>query len=237
MDHVLRTSLICVLIGCAHEPPQPSWPRASSLVPAPSHRCTAAPGASCTCRDPEADADQAEAAPPAAGTKRFEIRVLPTSDLTWVELAGHGQLFKDVETGSGACAYVDLPVGEKAVLRYHVESPEPTRGVELDLEVHEYGAQKHTWYNTLRVDCGGGSVYCDRDGMREWLGRIHRLPHGVHDPCGSVKIEQPHWESPGSELPHPTAITVETTLDVYKFEPQFERGSSQCKLGGAQRAP
>ena len=55
----------------------------------------------CTCRNLDAAADQAEKSPPAPGMKRFELRVGPTTQPTWVGVAGVGTLYRASDSGGG----------------------------------------------------------------------------------------------------------------------------------------
>src|SRR5438045_2646498 len=119
---------IVLVLSCATPlvtSPERTWPRQNSLEMAPSHRCQ---GGSCTCRDVADEKDQLEKRPPAEGFKRFELRLLPTPDAAWVEVEGRGILYKDSATSSGSCAYVDLPVGRRVRVSYHVAARQPTAG-------------------------------------------------------------------------------------------------------------
>ncbi|HJZ86201.1 MAG TPA: hypothetical protein VKN99_13570 [Polyangia bacterium] len=215
--------VLALALACAHEPAPRTWERATTLEVAASHRCQ---GARCTCRDPSAADDQSEKNPPPNGRKRYEFRIGPSIDFTWLEVEGHGVLFKETETGGAACVYVDLPAGQKAHVVFHVEAQQAVHGTALDLQVSEYGPQG--WYDTARIDCGGGGSACERTAMADWLARIHALKRGEHDPCGSTKIERPNWTAPPTDLPYPPVITVELWLDVYKFVPRLPHGSPQC---------
>jgi hypothetical protein len=216
---------IFVLVSCTHDAAPRTWPRESSLHMAASHRCQ---GQRCTCRDAGSAADAAESTPPAPGTKRFELRVGPSMDSVWLDVTGHGIWLKDTEPSAEGCAYVDLKAGEKVHVIEHVEAQEKTRGTALDVRISEYNPKLQVWYDTARVECGGGGDACNREMMAAWLERMHKLPRGLHDPCGSTKIEEPTWSAAETDLPHPSVITADVTLHVYTFEPRSAPGSAEC---------
>jgi hypothetical protein len=217
-----RIALALVLLGCAHEPPTPSWPLVTTLHPA-SQRCA---DGRCTCREPGSEDDQADAEPPAPGRKRFELRLSPSDDPAWVEIAGEGVWAQEPHPSADACLYVELPAGKAIRLRYQIRASEPTRGGALALSIAEHG--EAGWYDTARVACGGGGVPCDRVAMEGWLAEIHALERGLHDPCGSTKLEEPSWSAPGTDLPHLPIVTAELTLHVYQFAPKLPHGSPDC---------
>jgi hypothetical protein len=217
--------LVVACLSCAHDPPPRAWTRESGLAMAPSHRCK---GQRCVCREAGSADDAAEQTPPPAGQKRYELRIGPTADLVWIEVAGRGVYFKETETGGGACAYVDLPIGQKAHLVYHVESQERTRGTALDLRISEHNPKLGAWYDTATIECGGGGAPCDRALLGGWLDRMHGLPRGLQDACGSTKLLEPRWSTPETDLPHPPTITVELDLEVFKFEPRSPPGAPDC---------
>jgi hypothetical protein len=221
-----KLTLLLFVFSCAHEPAvRTSWPRESSIQMAASHRCQ---GQKCACRDAGTPADAAESNPPAAGSKRYELRVGPSMDNVWLDVSGRGTWFKETETGAAGCVYVDLKPGDKVRISEHVEAQEKTRGTALDLRISEYNPKLQVWYDTAHIECGGGGDACNREMLAGWTESIHKLSRGLQDPCGSTKIEEPHWTSPETDLPHPPAVTAELTLHVYNFEPKLPPGNAEC---------
>lgn len=221
-----RLALALLAFACTPQAAvRTSWPRESSLQMAGSHRCQ---GQKCACRDASTQADAAESKPPTGGAKRYELRVGPSMDNVWLEVSGRGTWFKETETGSAGCVYVDLKPGDKVRISEHVEAQEKTRGTALDLRISEYNPKLQVWYDTARVECGGGGDACNREMLADWLDRIHKLSHGLQDACGSTKVEEPHWTSGETDLPHPPNITADVTLHVYTFEPKLPPGNPEC---------
>jgi hypothetical protein len=223
----LKPNIFLVFVfSCTPQAPiRTSWPRESSLQMASSHRCQ---GQRCACRDASTPGDFAESNPPAAGSKRYEFRVGPSVDNVWLEIAGRGTWFKETETGGSGCVYVDLRPGDRVRISEHVEAQERTRGTALDLRISEYNPQLQVWYDTARIECGGGGDACNREMLAEWLERVHKLPRGLWDACGSTKVEAPHWTSGETDLPHPPVITADLILHVYTFEPKAPPGNAEC---------
>ena len=218
-------ALTLFVFSCAHEAPARNWARDASIQMAASHRCQ---GQHCTCRDASSPADAAESNPPAGGMKRYEIRVGPSMDAVWVDVEGRGTWFKQTEPQETGCLYVDLKPGDKVRVTEHVEAMEKTHGTALDVRISEYNPKLHAWYDTARIECGGGGDACNREMLGSWTDSIHKLVRGLQDQCGSTKIEEPHWSSPETDLPHPPAITAELILHVYTFEPKSPPGTADC---------
>jgi hypothetical protein len=72
-------------------------------------------------------------------------------------------------------------------------------------------------------------VPCDQEQLGAWITRIQALPRGLAAPCGSTKLKRARYGAGETDLPHPTAVTGELTLDVYAFETKHPPGSGECE--------
>src|SRR5215210_3903883 len=105
---------------------------ASATVPLAGSRCQGR--RSCVCRA-GGGSDDAEAAPPAAGFKRFELRVaadggnaaLEAPDLGHFEAAGPQE----------ACFYIDVPAGKTTDVSFVAHARAPQAGVSPRLKIAE----------------------------------------------------------------------------------------------------
>jgi len=176
----------------------------------------------CRCRDAKAPADGG-AGVPEPGRKRFEVHVGPGANPLWVTIDDM-VLYKSQEHAE-ECFYVDLAPGtHKLVFR-----ASHAGGVSAALDVSEYGAATKSWYETFRFNCGSPGV-CANEDMDAEKARYATMPRGVHDACGSVKVQDLAWDTGTSpDQAHPEDVQLELTLNVYKFAPKHPHGSDQCK--------
>jgi hypothetical protein len=176
------------------------------------------------CRCKRSDGDAGE---PAAGSKRFEIRLGPSKDPLWATVDGM-VLFKHRER-IDACYYVDLTPGPHEVsLRGQGQG-----GLSVAMAIAEQGGGEGDawWYSTFDFTCGAPGV-CALEDIREWKERVAPLA-GKHDPCGSTKVKSIEWET--GRMPdrsHPDDLLLKLRLDVHKFVPKHPPGSGACDGGG-----
>lgn len=195
-------------------------------VPAPATRATlvgplCASGQECTCRDDKAPADGGAGAPD-GGAKRFEVRVGPAPNAIWVTVDDM-VLYKS-DQRADACFYVDLAPGDHHLgVRAHQDG-----GLGAAVTIHEYGAAAKSWYDTFHFECGTPGA-CSNDELDQEKADLAQAPHGLHDPCGSVKVKGVTWAT-GTEPDqrHPEDLAVAFTLDVYKFAPDKPHGDGGC---------
>ena len=189
-------------------------------------------GGACTCRDVddwgrgvrEQERDIAD------GTKRFEIRTGRGQDPVVIAIEGQGALRKPLDTVAAACGYVDLAPGKYRV-RLHASAANPDAGMVPSIFIREYGARTQDWYDTFEFRCGGGEA-CSIGHMEEWLGNAQKVPRGLHDPCGSTRVGGLRWNADRTVGVKLGELTVELTLDVYKFPPRFPHGAKKCYGAG-----
>jgi hypothetical protein len=195
---------------------QPPPPRTEAVLAGPLCQ-----GNACRCRKADGDAG-----PPPAGAKRFEVHLGPSDDPLWAMVDGM-VLYKSRETPE-ACFYVDLAAGEhRASLRGKGES-----GLSAAIAVSEQGGSDGTWwFHTFQFQCGSPGE-CDMASIESWKREVAAMA-GKHDPCGSTKVQDIHWET--GRMPdrtHPDHLLLHFTLDVYKFAPSHPPGSDECDKGG-----
>nr|MBP9085653.1 hypothetical protein [Kofleriaceae bacterium] len=59
-----------------------------------------------------------------------------------------------------------------------------------------------------------------------------KFARGLHDPCGSVRIQRLNWNSSeAADQQHPSELAVTLGVNVYKFAPSKPHGSA-CATGG-----
>jgi hypothetical protein len=182
-------------------------------------------GDGCQCKQADGDAGQ-----PAAGSKRFEVRMGPSDDPLWVTIDGM-VLFKNRNL-SDVCFYVDLTPGEhKVTARGQAE-----QGLNMGINISEQGGADGTWwYRTFDFNCGAPGE-CDRQQIEDWKTETTSLL-GKHDPCGSVKVQSIEWET--GRMPdrnHPDDLLLRFVLKVYEFAPKQPTGSAGCDKGAAPAA-
>jgi|GEM_PF-1014138 len=167
---------------------------------------------------------------PAAGTKRFEIRTGRGLDPVTVSVEKIGSLHKNLEVAEPTCGYVDLAPGTYRV-SLRARPTNPAAGMEPALYVAEHGTRTGSWYRTLRLHCGGNGP-CSEGDMERWIAEWGKVARGLHDPCGSTKIESLRWkgrrvDEPGTD--RLAELELDFVLHVYSFEPRFPTGTQRCK--------
>jgi hypothetical protein len=202
---------------------------AAATVPLAGARCQGRSG-SCACRPLTPDSD-AETVPPAAGQKRFEIRLAADGGTASLESATLGRF---QATGpQEACFYVDVAAGTSADFAFVSRADRPERGVAPRLRVAEYGPKGPWWYDVVAIDCVGQLGRCDRQGVDTWSARtVKHRKRGRLDPCGSSVVTGLAWETSGGQHDRDGGLfrdlTVRFGLEVKKFSPQFAPGSTEC---------
>jgi hypothetical protein len=213
---VLATAvaLAAALAGCGASAGGqiPQYPKESSLKGV-GPRCG---GAFCACR-PLIGGDQEEQAPPAAGKKRFEIRIPVTVHPVWVNVPGAGTLYKGAERGEETCAYVDLEPGEHEIT-YVIKERAKMEGFAALLRVFEYGRKTKQWYETFAVDCGVVDASCNKPGIKEWAQQVLDKG-GILDNCSSARFKDVKWSADDWEGGKLAALAVSVRIKVYKFDP------------------
>jgi len=183
----------------------------------------------CTCRDLDKVADQKESVPPADGKKRYEVRVGPTTQPTWVRIAGVGTLYHGSNVGGELCFYVDLPAEGKVAVSYRGQAETKGEGVHARVALREYSAKGPWWYDSFEFVCGGDRP-CSAAGLRDWRENASGLSGNLKDPCGSTKIRDIRFDvdRAGDEV-NAGQVDLHFTLDIYPFAPRFAPGAEECK--------
>jgi hypothetical protein len=215
-------SFVALALGCSGSggpaialPPLPAAETRATLA---GPRCSG--GQRCECRDAMQVEDELRPEPP---LKRFEFRVGPTQNALWVSVDDM-VLYKSTERAD-ECFYVDLMPGRHPV-QIHGKGDD---GLGVVVRVAELSGAGPWWYDTFSFDCGGGGL-CDLDGMRGEKARIAQVDRGIHDTCGSVKVQQLDWRT--GTMPdalHPGEIVVDFVLNVYRFATEHPPGSDACQ--------
>jgi hypothetical protein len=178
----------------------------------------------CTCRDDSATGDGG-AGVASEGHKRFEIRVGPGSNELWVGV-GSNMYYKSAER-STACFYVDLEPGQTPVTIRASHSG----GISAAVAISEYGTDTKSWYQTFGFTCGSPGV-CSYQELDDNKVRYQQVVKGLHDPCGSVRVEKLNWNSSeAADQVHPNELAVTLNLNIYKFAPRKAHGET-CSTGG-----
>lgn len=172
---------------------------------------------SCRCAEPGNDAGL----PVNPGVKRYEVRIGPVDNELWVEVDDM-VLYKGVERATD-CFYIDLATGKHPVSLLARQ----TNGFAARVAISELG--KLGRYQTFEFACGSPGP-CGIEEMREWQASLVRYQRSVHDPCGSTRIRNVHWQSGKTpDRIHPEELTLDLILDIYGFEPRHESGHPECK--------
>lgn len=233
MRHMTRTRLtsIALLLGACSTnstaiKPSSTWDK--TPIRTAGARCS---GGACTCRPVDNYGNSKEVnfdeGAPAAGLKRFELRTGRGYDAATIAVEGMGVFEKSTTSPEPSCAYLDLLPGKHRVT-IHARAANAEAGQEPALFVREYSPERKSWYDTFQFRCGGDDV-CSLGHMEQFLEEAQKKPRGIWDPCGSVRVEGVKWDGgrgPGAKL---AELTVELTLEVYKFEPRFPHGAHSCK--------
>jgi hypothetical protein len=201
---------------------------ATPAAPAPKLAGARCQPTACSCRQP---GDEAEKEPPAAGSKRLEIRLSIDEGDGVLESPTLGRF-----TGAGArdtCYYVDVPAGSKAGFTFTGQASRPVQGFTPRLKVSEYGPAGPWWYEIFSVECAGVSGRCDKPGADNWGDKITRnRKRGRNDPCGSLVVTGLNWETTGGEPVKDSGyyrdFVVRFDIDVKKFATQFAPHSTEC---------
>ena len=178
----------------------------------------------CTCRD-ETAADDGGAGLPTDDRKRFELRIGPAANELWVSVGEH-LYYKSAERAS-ACFYFDLATGEIPVALRASNNG----GVSAAVAISEYGTATKSWYQTFQFKCGSPGI-CSYDELDSNKTEYKKFAKGLHDPCGSVRIQRLNWNSSeAADQQHPSELAVTLGVNVYKFAPSKPHGS-ECATGG-----
>ena len=187
--------------------PMPPVPAAVTNAELAGGLCS---GALCACHE-DAGPKQ-KVGEPAAGFKRFEVRVGPVGNELYLTVGPH-TLFKSNERPT-ECFYVDLAPGDHQVaLRAHRD---PAFGAKFSIS--EMGVGGKHWYETFQFECGLN--VCSLEDVENWIEKTRSLGE-LHDPCGSTKVSRVRYQT--GNLPdgvHPSDLFVEAALEVYKFIPE-----------------
>jgi len=225
-----------LLVSCASSPSVKSPAPATNVAPlaVAGPRCK---NGECTCRrvddfqrplEPAADEQ-----PIAPGHKRFELRTGRGQDPITVTIDGVGRFEKSTTTVEPTCKYIDLTPG-KHHIHVRATAADPDGGHVPALFVSEFGAPKQSWYRTFQFRCGGNEA-CSIGHMQEWTDEVQKVARGLHDACGSTRVEGVRWDALRSVGPKLAELDLDLTLVVYKFEPRFAHGTLECK--GPSGAP
>jgi hypothetical protein len=186
-------------------------------------------GGACKCREIDAGGASApfDEGAVAAGTKRFELRTGRGLDPMKVTIEGRGSLDKSTADANPSCAYVELPPGKHRV-HIHATAVSPDAGQTPALFIREFGEKFQTWYDTFSFKCGGPDV-CGLGDMQAWIDEVQKAPRGIHDLCGSVRVEGVRWEAERQVGVKLAELDVDLVLEVYKFKPRFPHGNHDCR--------
>ncbi len=191
------------------------------------HRCTGS--GHCACRPAGGETDQKESAPPAPGTRRFELRVASSDGTAWVTLDGKGTLYKDRERHED-CYYVDLAPGDHTVALLAKASNEQGGGIGVGLRVYEHEPVAGRWYESFLFGCGAPGA-CAKDQLEDWKLAVEQDRTLMWDPCGSSRIRALRWES--GRMPdalHPEEVMVAFTLKVGTHTPSKAPRDPSCPV-------
>lgn len=188
------------------------------------HRCT---DGRCTCREA---GDDAETDPPAAGLKRFEIRIsieggtATFGSSTWGK--GDAAGFRD------SCFYVDAVAGSSQDLVFKGVATHVDRGFRPRFWLREYGPSGPHWYDIASADCDNGRGQCDSQGAKAWVSSLKSRKRGRLEPCGSAVVTGLNWETTGGQGDRDGGLfedfTVTFNLEVKKFATKFAPGRAEC---------
>lgn len=177
-------------------------------------------GTTCRCKKDDADAG----VPEVAGVKRYEVVLGPSDNELWATVNGM-VLYKSVERAT-ECFYLDLasPGDHPVTLRARGEA-----GFGARLTIRELQASGPAWYSTFEFVCGAPGA-CRVDQLRDFRASLARYKRGIHDPCGSTKIQGLEWDT--GRMPDvsvPADLYLQLRLKPYKFAPDKPPGHADCK--------
>jgi hypothetical protein len=187
-------------------------------------------GETCRCRGPR---DPAENPPPAAGSKRIEIRLWALDGTVKLDSPSAGHF--EASGAEEACFYVDLATNLSH--DFHLDSQEGRTdgGVTPHLHIAEYGPAGPYWYDILDVTCGRADAGCDLDSAKAW-GEAWRetRKRGRIEPCGSISVSGLKWTTSGGSQADKGGplrdFETSFALDVRKYATEFPPGASQCQF-------
>jgi hypothetical protein len=177
----------------------------------------------CECRDQSAPADAGAGVPDDAETKRYEVHVGPAENGLWVTVDGM-VLYKSDERAED-CFYVDLRPGK------HKVTLQASRGggISAKVAISEYSPATQSWYDTFNFNCGSPGA-CAYDDLDAWKVELEKYTRGIHDPCGSTKVEGIVWDAGRApDQAHPQDLYLELVLDIYKFAPKYPHDDEECR--------
>ncbi len=225
-----RIVLLIALAGCAGPAANSAGSGPNSAALAKGALVVASPRCkegACQCRALDqngAPVGPEDESPIAAGQKRFELRTgrgLFKEELT---VEGRGTLSKSTAGAESSCGYVDLSPGRHRV-HFHAEAS-AEEGMTPAFFIYEHGEAARDWYDTLQFRCGAPN--CMMSDMREFLEHTQKVRRGIHDPCGSVRVEGVRFEADQKDQ-QVTKLDVYLTLNVYDFATRFPHGAKFCK--------
>ncbi len=194
------------------------------LVPLAGARCRAG---ACTCRVP---GDDKEAAPPAEGMKRFEIRIGAEGGDASIESPVLGRF-----AGSGprdTCFYIDVVAGSTSEFVFASRAQKADAGLAPRLRIAEYGPRGPWWYDVVSVECRGVGGRCDKPGASAWGQEARSRKRGRVDPCGSAVVTGLRWDTTGGQHDRDGGLyqdlTVRFAMELKKFATQFAPASTEC---------
>lgn len=230
--------LLCfglVTASCAGKTPMAAVSFApKTTLTSPAGRC---PGGKCACRPLEAGFNKEKGIP--AGHKRFEFRLPRSTAALWVAVDDRGVYYKPPTQVRPECFYVDLVAGKHQIV-VHGEKGHDQVPLQSGLTIYEYGEPQEggpSWYRSFHFTCGLGASPCTKDEIEIWRTFQRKLPRGVLDPCGSVRVKAGRFagtrDQKGDEVYRD--MTLRFTLNVYKFKPHRPPGSPKCKAPSKNR--
>lgn len=160
------------------------------------------------------------------GVKRFELAIGRGLDPTTVLVDGRVAIERPKDHPEAVCADLDLPPGKHRV-ELRARAKEPMAGFTPSLTVAEFGPIAAGWYHTFDFACGGNEA-CLKDDLRDWLSKTQAVPRGLHDPCGSVRVEQVQWGAERSPEVKLEDLQLSFVLHVYAFPTHNKSGSPNC---------
>ena len=184
----------------------------------------------CRCRGAH---DPAESPPPAAGSKRIEIRLSAVNGEIKLDSPSAGHF---AQSGAQeACFYVDLDINVRH--EFHLDSQEGSGevGVTPHLHISEYGPAGPYWYDIVDIACGLGAASCTLESAKDW-GETWTATRkrGRLEPCGSINVSGLKWTtSGGSEADKGGSLRdfeASFALDVRKYATEFPPGAAECQI-------
>ncbi|HVV48504.1 MAG TPA: hypothetical protein VHO06_02505 [Polyangia bacterium] len=191
-------------------------------------RCKGGPGAPCACR--HQGRDDAEAQPPDADHKRFELRLGATGGGAMLDSPTLGHFSAGADE---SCYYIDVLPGTTQEVTFTARAASNDGGIAPELQLAEYGPKGPWWYDILQVRCDGGpGGRCNREAAEAWGAEAKTRKRGRVDPCGSTVISHLRWDTSGGkgerDLGTFRDFTVTFSMEVKRFPTQFAPGATEC---------